>query len=149
MAFVELAGGRGAVERYGLEVVFCRGLQAIDEFFEFRFHFFVSFVFDVYLDPITVASKPERAKYRRTTEPRDRLTKSWPRRLHSSSPASTCAAAAERAASETSEAATSTAATAPAAASETTGAPAAAAHAGRDQRRDPPATPATTRAAPT
>ena len=39
VAFVEFAGGCGAVESDGLEIVFCRGLQAIDEFFELGFHF--------------------------------------------------------------------------------------------------------------
>jgi hypothetical protein len=30
MTFMEFAGGRGAVEGDGLEILFCRGLQAID-----------------------------------------------------------------------------------------------------------------------
>jgi hypothetical protein len=54
VAFVEFAGGCGAVEGYGLEVGFGRGLQAVDEFLELGFHIlWVTF----YLDPITFFAK--------------------------------------------------------------------------------------------
>ena len=42
MAFVEFAGGCRAVESHSLEIIFCRGMEAIHEFFEFGFHFFGS-----------------------------------------------------------------------------------------------------------
>jgi hypothetical protein len=57
MAFVEFAGGCGAVESHGLEVGFGRGLQAVDEFLELGFHI-LRLTF--YLDPITFFAKSPR-----------------------------------------------------------------------------------------
>jgi hypothetical protein len=54
VALVKFAGGCGAVEGYGLEVISCRGLQAIDQFFELGFHFSLG---NLCLDPIIFFAK--------------------------------------------------------------------------------------------